>query len=144
MIATTKQQSKQINWWKGFVRLQNPLMKWLLRSPFHGVVSHVYMLITFTGRKSGRVYTTPVQYKRTNAQELFFITGRDYVWWRNLEGGADVIVRIKGEDHLAKADISLNPQVICHALETMYPSLKPEQKVTFVKSSVVILLTLQA
>ena len=40
----------------------NPFMKWLLKSPLHGLVSSHYMLITVKGRKSGKLYTTPVEY----------------------------------------------------------------------------------
>lgn len=45
-------------------KIYNPLMKWVLRSPLHGMVSKNFMLITFTGRRSGKVYTTPVNYVR--------------------------------------------------------------------------------
>src|SRR5262249_17743027 len=40
----------------------NPVIRALLRSPVHGLMSKSLMLITFTGRKSGRRYTTPVRY----------------------------------------------------------------------------------
>ena len=42
----------------------NPMMRMLLRSPLHFVQSKSLMLITFTGRKSGRRLTTPVRYVR--------------------------------------------------------------------------------
>jgi len=32
----------------------NTLMSWLLRSPFHGLLSKSTLLVTVTGRKSGR------------------------------------------------------------------------------------------
>ncbi len=144
MATTTQTQSKQFNLWKLFVRFQNPMMKWLLKSPLHGFVSNMYMLITFTGRKSGTVYTTPVQYKCTDGDELFVITSRDYVWWKNLQGGATVILRMRGEERTALADVSLNPDVIRYAIDTMYPMLKPEQKQRFSETSVVLLLTLQS
>ena len=35
-------------------------MKLVLRSPVHKMVSKTVLLITFTGRKSGKTYTTPV------------------------------------------------------------------------------------
>ena len=38
----------------------NKTMKLILRSPMHGVVSKSMLLISFTGRKSGKTYTTPV------------------------------------------------------------------------------------
>jgi hypothetical protein len=69
------------------MKVQNPFMKWLLRSPFHGVVSRMYMLITFTGRKSRTIYTTPVQYAQ-NDNTLYIITSEGYTWWKNLHGGA--------------------------------------------------------
>ena len=34
------------------------IMKFVLRSPLHGMVSKTVLLITFTGRKSGKTYTT--------------------------------------------------------------------------------------
>ena len=40
----------------------NPVMRFILRSPLHVIFSSGIMLITFTGRKSGRKFTTPVRY----------------------------------------------------------------------------------
>lgn len=77
--------------------LYNPLMKWLLRSPLHGVISSMYMLITFTGRKSGQTYTTPVEYCR-DGTDVIFLTTPARVWWRNLKGGAPVMIRVQGRD----------------------------------------------
>ena len=42
----------------------NPLLKGLLRSPLHSVVSDRLALITITGRRSGREFTFPVGYRR--------------------------------------------------------------------------------
>lgn len=42
----------------------NSIMKWILRSPLHGLINKSIMLITYTGRKSGKVYTIPVNYVR--------------------------------------------------------------------------------
>jgi deazaflavin-dependent oxidoreductase (nitroreductase family) len=78
-------------------KLYNPLMKWLLRSPLHGVISGLYLLITFTGRKSGRTYRTPVEYCR-EGDAVFFLTAPERVWWRNLKGGAPVTIRVRGRD----------------------------------------------
>lgn len=41
-------------WLKPAFRVINPLMEALLRSPLHGLVSDSLLLVTFTGRKSGR------------------------------------------------------------------------------------------
>jgi hypothetical protein len=51
------------------------------------------MLITFTGRKSGRQFTTPVTYMQDGDTIIFFSNQR---WWKNLDGGAPVTLRVKG------------------------------------------------
>ncbi|MEL6269905.1 MAG: nitroreductase/quinone reductase family protein [Chloroflexota bacterium] len=78
----------------------NSMMKFVLRSPLHGIVSKDIMLITFTGRKSGKPFTTPVTYSMDANTVMMFTGGR---WWKNLEGGAPVIVRIQGRDRTGTA-----------------------------------------
>ncbi len=73
----------------------NSAMKFVLRSPMHGMVSNSILLITFTGRKSGKTYTTPVSYSQHGDQVLVFTHG---AWWKNLRGGAPVTLRIRGRD----------------------------------------------
>ena len=90
-------------------KLYNPLMKWLLRSPLHGVISGMYLLITFTGRKSGRTYATPVEYCR-DGTDLIFLTAPERVWWRNLKGGAPVTVRVQGQALAGTATTTLGDQ----------------------------------
>ena len=70
-------------------------MKLVLRSPVHGMVSKTVLLITFTGRKSGKTYTTPVDYSQDGDQVTIF-THAD--WWKNLRGGAPVTLRIQGRE----------------------------------------------
>lgn len=80
----------------------NPTMRCLLRSPLHGLASGSLMLITFTGRRSGRRFTTPVRYiRRGDAIRCF--TGAESKWWRNLKGGAEVTLRIAGRDRRYRA-----------------------------------------
>ena len=76
-------------------KLYNPMVSWLLRSPLHGPMSSSTMLITYTGRKSGRAYTTPVNYVR-DGETLLVVSPRDRIWWRNLRGGAPVTVLVAG------------------------------------------------
>ena len=75
----------------------NPTMRFLLRSPLHSLLSGSLMLITFTGRKSGRKFTTPVRYVR-DGETIRCFTSAENQWWRNLRGGADVILRTRGHD----------------------------------------------
>jgi hypothetical protein len=79
-------------------RAVNPLVRALLRSPAHGLVSSHLALITVTGRRSGRTYTFPVGYHREG--DLVTI-GIDWPerkrWWRNLREPAPVELRLAGE-----------------------------------------------
>lgn len=77
-------------------KLYNPPMKWLLRSPLHGIVSSMYMVVTFTGRKSGQTYSTPVEYFTVDGT-LTFLTASEHQWWRNLRDGAAVTVQVRGK-----------------------------------------------
>ncbi len=70
-------------------------MKLVLRSPMHGMVSKTVLLITFTGRKSGKTYTTPVDYSQ-DGDQVYIFTHAD--WWKNLRGGAPVTLRIRGRE----------------------------------------------
>jgi deazaflavin-dependent oxidoreductase (nitroreductase family) len=84
----------------------NPVMERLLRSPLHGLVSDSLMLITFTGRKSGREYTTPVGYRQED-DTLVVFTHSD--WWKNLRGGRPVRVLLRGEERSGVAEPSADP-----------------------------------
>lgn len=65
------------------IKIGNPFMKTILRSPLHGLVSENVILITFTGRKSGKTYTTPVNYVR-DGEALIILSHDDRTWWKNL------------------------------------------------------------
>ena len=73
----------------------NSAMKLVLRSPVHGMVSKNILLITFTGRKSGKTYTTPVSYSQ-HGDQVYVFTHAD--WWRNLRGGTPVTLRLRGRE----------------------------------------------
>jgi len=53
------------------------------------------LLITFTGRKTGRRYTTPLSYMQ-EADTVYCLT--DARWAANLVGGATVTLRLRGQD----------------------------------------------
>jgi len=90
----------------------NPMMRFMLHLPIHGLWSNCLMLITFTGRKSGRTFTTPVRYVEIDGVVRCF-TSSENQWWRNLRGGADVVLRVKGEDRPYRAiAIENDPQQV--------------------------------
>lgn len=72
----------------------NGFMSWVLRSPFHGILSNGMMLITVTGRKTGKQYTTPVGFYEED-RYLWVLTSRNRTWWKNLQGGAPVSLLLR-------------------------------------------------
>jgi deazaflavin-dependent oxidoreductase (nitroreductase family) len=76
-------------------KLYNPIVAGILRSPLHGVMSKSVMLLTYRGRRSGRLFTTPISYVR-HGEDLLAVASRDHAWWKNLRGGAPVRVHLRG------------------------------------------------
>ena len=72
----------------GFVVLNraiNPLVRWLIRSPLHGLASRRIALITYTGRRSGHRSTIPVGYEMPGVDVMITVGSPDRkVWWRSL------------------------------------------------------------
>jgi hypothetical protein len=87
-------------------RSGNRLVVGLLRSPLHALVSGRLMLITVTGRRSGREHTLPVMYERSgDVLNVPVMWAERKLWWRNLrDGGAPVGVRLRGREHRAHGE----------------------------------------
>ena len=82
----------------GAVSRLNPVVEAVLRSPFHWVLSFGLMLISITGRRSGRRYTIPVGYQRHGDVVTILVSeARKKQWWRNFHDPAPVELRIKGK-----------------------------------------------
>jgi len=93
----------------------NSAMKFVLRSPVHGMVSKSILLITFTGRKSGKTYTTPVSYSQNDGQVTIF-THAD--WWKNLRSEAPVTLRLRGLEIQGLAEaVAEDKQAVAVGLE---------------------------
>jgi hypothetical protein len=73
------------------MNLPNRVVGAVLRSPAGGLLSRSTDLVRYTGRRSGRVVTTPTQYVR-DGDDVIILVGRSSTkrWWRNFVGGADM------------------------------------------------------
>lgn len=71
------------------------VVRGLLRSPLHPVLSGRLAVVTVTGRKTGRVYQVPVGYVEHDGEIL---VGSPGTWTRNLRGGAPASVRVRGRE----------------------------------------------
>ena len=67
----------------------------LLRSPLHRLMSGSVMLISVTGRKTGRAYTIPLSYTR-EGDMVTACTSVTNVWPKNLAGGAPARLLLRG------------------------------------------------
>ena len=85
-------------------KLLNPVVKSILKSPFHGLLSGNTIIIQYTGRRSGKAYSLPVSYAQ-DGDQLSCFTARTNKWWRNLEGGRPVTLLLRGKQVTATADI---------------------------------------
>ena len=69
-------------------RLGNPVLSWLLSRPRRaGKVGQSLLLLHVTGRRTGKVYTTPVAYHRRADGSLLVLTSSG--WRVNLRGAPD-------------------------------------------------------
>lgn len=87
-----------------FIRIGDPFIKAILRSPLHGLLSRDILLITYTGRRSGKSFVTPVNYIRTG-DLLRVVSFQQRRWWRNLRGGAPVNLWLAGKEVTAWAEV---------------------------------------
>jgi hypothetical protein len=104
----------------------NVLVKLILRSPLHGLMSKNRILLTFRGRKSGKVYTAPVSYFREGESIVCFT---DSSWWKNLGGGAPVRIRLTGRDVAGMAyPIDTDAEAIAKGLERMLQKIPSDAR----------------
>src|SRR5437879_8905690 len=83
------------------VRYFNPFMRLVLGSRAHRMMSGRLMLLSFTGRRTGRSYTTPVSYVREGTNLLVPGGG---AWWKNLTSGTGR-VRLEGTWHVVRHEL---------------------------------------
>jgi hypothetical protein len=76
------------------LRLVNPLLNALLRTPLAGPFGKQLMVLSFTGRKSGRQFTIPVS-AHVIDNDLYALTGAP--WKQNFRGGAPARVVYNGK-----------------------------------------------
>ncbi len=106
-------------------KLINLVVIGLLKSPLHGLVSKSLMVIRFTGRKTGRIYTTPVRYLLSD-QRVQCFTSKSTGWWRNLVAAPGVSLLIEGSWRDFVPEVAVDdPEKIIPALRqclALYPA----------------------
>jgi len=98
------------------VRYFNPAARFILGTRLHRLMSGRLMLLTFTGRRSGRTYTTPVSYVRDQDSLLVPAGGE---WWRNFDNGRKVRVRLCGTWRQVTTELIAEPLTLAEVLRRM-------------------------
>ena len=84
----------------------NDIVALALKSPLYPIMGDT-MLLTVTGRKTGRKIAVPVNYYR-DGNSLWVVSSRDRNWWRNLLQGAEVGVHLRGQDLRGVGEVMLD------------------------------------
>jgi hypothetical protein len=86
----------------------NALTSTILRTPvLHRLMSSHFLLLTFTGHKSGKRYHVPVGYVR-EGKTVTILTKRFRMWWRNFQEAARVEAWIEGKTYPGTAKALTN------------------------------------
>ncbi len=92
----------------------NDFVVFALKSPLHVMMGDT-LLVTVTGRKTGRKIDVPVNYYQ-DGNTLWVLSQRDRKWWRNLAGGAEVDLRLHGRQLHGAAETVLDEQEVAAQL----------------------------
>jgi len=86
----------------------------ILRSPLHRLLSNSVLLLTFTGRKTGKRFTIPVGYTREGDTLTLFSSKS---WYKNLRGGRPVVVHLQGRGRAGRAEVIEEREAVLEAAE---------------------------
>jgi hypothetical protein len=89
------------------MRAVNVPMRAVLGLPFRTPLSGNLMLISYTGRKTGKAYRQPVSYARDGDVLLTPGGGR---WTFNLSDGRPIRIRLCGRDAQARPELVRDPE----------------------------------
>ncbi len=136
----------------------NPVVKFILTSPLHSLMSRNTVLLEFTGRKTGKTYTTPVSYYEANGT-LYCVTEKTNLWWKNLQDGHEIQVTWRGQKRSGTPSVvadgstavatALNelllasPRDAAHAGVTLDRQGKPDAAEVAAASKTLVLITIE-
>jgi deazaflavin-dependent oxidoreductase (nitroreductase family) len=90
----------------------------LLRRNWMGSAGNIMMVITTTGRKSGKLHSTPIGYQRGSHSVLAFTVGGLSNWYKNLAQNPLVTLEIKKKVYPMRGTYVTDSQEIREVLET--------------------------
>jgi hypothetical protein len=78
----------------------NPVLRMVLATPLHRLLSRKMLLLKYQGRFTGRRYVLPLTYAQDGETRLILVAGHPDVktWWRNFdEAPRPVVVKVRGK-----------------------------------------------
>jgi hypothetical protein len=112
---------------------QNRVMSIILRLPLiNRILSREILLLTFTGRKSRKTFTTPVGYHR-DGDKLTLLTKRFRPWWRNFQTPAPVKALIAGKWISGQAQALLDESITVPIIAALMEAHEREAQIYGVK-----------
>ncbi len=91
------------------LRLVNPVLGFLLRTPLAGPARKQLMVLSFTGRKTGRPYTIPLSAHVIDHQ-LYALTGAP--WKQNFRNGAPAQVVHDGKTTAMRGELIRDREIV--------------------------------
>jgi hypothetical protein len=91
------------------LRVINPILRSVLRTPLAGPAREQMMVVSFTGRKTGRRFSIPLSAHRID-NDLYAITSAG--WKHNFRDGADAEVLHKGKTTAMRGELISDPAVV--------------------------------
>jgi hypothetical protein len=77
-------------------RFINPIVRLILKSPIHFLISHQILLFRVVGRRSKKIFEIPASYAHIN-DSLVCVTLRENLWWKNFKDIETQEIYFKGK-----------------------------------------------
>jgi len=109
------------------MKLMNPLLRYGLRTPLGGNALKPFMVLNFTGRKSGRQFSIPVSAHVIDGQ-LYALANA--VWKVNFRSGGTAEVLYNGKRTAMRGELIEDAAVVadlCHRCATGYGAAKAQR-----------------
>ncbi len=109
----------------------NAIVKKILKSPIHWMMSKNTIILGYQGRKTGNVYETPINYTKIDGV-LIGVTKPEKTWWKNFIQPQTVKVVFQGKIIPAEAVVLLEEDltlIMFRKLLTIQPAYARYYKV---------------
>ncbi len=99
--------------------ITNSFMKRLITSPLHSVLGSNLAVITVTGRKSGKLISTPVNVT-FDGQTYTVISMRQRTWWRNLRDKPAAQLHVSGKQLEVQGAVIESADAVSQSLQSYF------------------------